>query len=77
MGIKRDKPMTEQDFAAKIEWEGGITDALDYGLKAEQCVPGELHDAWAKLEAVWVSAQPEIKVVQYILDSLMSDGEDD
>lgn len=74
----RPKPMSESDFAAKIEREGGITDALDYGLKAEDCEPGPLRDAWEKLELLkqraalielkWASIEEAIDDVQEILD---------
>jgi hypothetical protein len=40
-------------LAAKIEWEGGLMEALDYGIKTEMMPEGdtELEQAWAKLEA--------------------------
>lgn len=68
MSTKRDTPMTERNFAAKIEWEGGITAALDYGLKAEDCEPGELRIAREKLELKWVALQEEMDDVQEVLN---------
>jgi len=40
-------------LAGKIEWEGDILDALDYGITTEMMPEGdaELTEAWAKLEA--------------------------
>ena len=40
-------------LAAKIEWEGGLMEALDYGIKTDDMPEGdtELTEAWAKLEA--------------------------
>lgn len=73
MSTKRDKPMTEHDFAAKVEWEGGITDALDYGLKAEDCEPGDLRTAWEKLELQWAAIQEEMDDVQEVLDRYEED----
>lgn len=70
---KRDKPMTESDFAAKVEWEGGITGALDYGLRAEDCRPGELRDAWEKLELKWAAMQEEMDEVREILNQYQED----
>lgn len=68
--------MTEQDFASKIEWEGGITEALDYGLKSVDCEPGALHNAWKKLETKWAGIQKEMDTVQNILDEY-SEEEDE
>lgn len=62
------EPMTERDFAAKIDWEGGITAALDYGLRTEDCEPGPLRDAWEKLELKWAAMQEEIGDVEAILE---------
>ncbi len=44
---------SREDLAAKIEWEGGLMEALDYGIKTEMMPEGdaELAEAWAKLEA--------------------------
>lgn len=69
--------MTEKDFAAKIEWEGGIPDALEYGLKSEDCEPGELHDAWKNLEVGWNSIQKAMKAVEGILDEIGGDEDEE
>lgn len=46
--------MTKEEFATKVDWEGGIQDALDYGLHATDLddVPenSELRRLWAALE---------------------------
>ena len=41
------------DLAAKVSWEGGILEAVDYGIKAADMPEGdaELTEAWGKLEA--------------------------
>jgi len=40
-------------LAGKIEWEGGLMEALDYGITTEMMPEGdtELAEAWTKLEA--------------------------
>ena len=40
-------------LACKIEWEGGLMEALDYGVRTEAMPEGdeELTAAWADLEA--------------------------
>ena len=41
------------DLAAKVSWEGGLMEALDYGITTDMMPEGdaELTEAWAKLEA--------------------------
>lgn len=80
MSIKKDKDkkrMTESDFAAKIEWEGGIVDALEYGLKYSDCEPGELRNAWEKLEVKWATIQDEINAVEDILNQIEEEEDEE
>lgn len=49
------KFMSAVEFANKIEWEGGVVGALDYGLRASDLDPdepdsAELRQTWAELE---------------------------
>lgn len=47
------------EFAAKIDHEGGIDDALDYGLKAEEYdLPDNIREAWEFLQALHKIADP-------------------
>jgi len=47
--------MTDAQFAGKIDWEGGIIGALDYGLSADDLEnqDGELATAWRKIEELY------------------------
>ncbi len=38
--------MMPEDFIAKIEWEGGVEAAIEYGLEAKDCDHPEVADAW-------------------------------
>lgn len=69
-------PMSEQDFAQKVQWEGGVTEALEYGLIGPDVVPGELRDKWVELEQVWLThAAPLIHEMQRLIDRL-AEGEE-
>ena len=48
-----DRFESRDDLAGKIEWEGGLFGALDYGIKTEHMPEGdeELAEAWARLQA--------------------------
>lgn len=45
-----------EDLAAKVEWEGGVSDAiLDYGITHDQLpegTPTEVVEAWKRVEEV-------------------------
>lgn len=49
--------MNAQEFATKVDWEGGIVDALDYGLHADDLDDepdtAPLKQAWAELERIY------------------------
>jgi hypothetical protein len=47
-----------EDFAAKVEWEGGVAGALDYGLKHTDLDPADpstaaLREKWARIEQIY------------------------
>jgi hypothetical protein len=56
-------------LAGKIEWEGGLMDALDYGITTEMMPEGdaELTGAWSKLEASFKATAKLADVVQGLL----------
>lgn len=53
----------------KIEWEGGVFEALDYGLNASDMPEGdqELMNAWSDLEVAWNAMQPLIIRVDMLI----------
>lgn len=74
------KYMSVADFAAKVEWEGGITAALEYGLKHTHLDPGDpkaenLRDAWAELERIWESASDLMNDVGLMLEDAVQEEE--
>lgn len=75
--------MTAANFASKVEWEGGILESLDYGLKAADLDPNdpastELRRAWEALEGVYrTHVKPAMQVVEEILEDLEGSDEDE
>ena len=60
--------MTKEEFRDKVEWEGGVMEAVDYGLKVTDLpddVPAKVADAWHRLE----SALRYIDVIDAWLDT--------
>jgi hypothetical protein len=61
--------VTINQFINKIEWEGGIVSALEYGLKADDLADknSELYARWAVLEQKWASFQKLIPGIESLL----------
>lgn len=64
------KRMSMQQLADKVEWEGGVADAIDYGIKHDQ-VPSELEVEWLQAELLVEQLHP---LVEKIADKLGLDG---
>lgn len=64
-----DRFKSRADLAGKIEWEGGLMDALDYGITTDMMPEddAELAEAWAKLEAAFKAVQPLAEAVEKLL----------
>lgn len=69
--------MNERDFANKVEWEGGILGALDYGLRSNDLdVNGPLKQAWERLEDAYrIYVQPALHEVEALLEEIDLEGE--
>lgn len=67
------------DLIEKIEWEGGIAGALDYGFAEidDYDVPDDLKDAWAEMSDVWDEFESQRMIVQELLNTYASKYETD
>lgn len=63
--------MTDEEFANKADYEGGVFGALSYGLQAKDLrnKDGELYAAWLELENKYMEMQPLCERVQKALDA--------
>lgn len=64
------EPMTAANFNGKIEWEGGIIEALDYGLKPTDAPEGPLRDAWTRAYELWQQMEPVISEINALLEAI-------
>lgn len=44
---------TRRDVAAKVDWEGGVDEALAYGIAADEMPDPELEAAWAAAKVAY------------------------
>lgn len=70
--------MSPKDFAAKVEWEGGILEALDCGLSYKDLDPNdpdsfELRRAWSSLEGAFEEMQFGLRDLEEIFEELEDD----
>lgn len=66
------EPMTLEDFAAKVDWEGGVIDAIDYGLKPEDAPEGELRDLWRQACDLFKQMEPITNRIGELLEEAQS-----
>ena len=73
-----DRFKSRSALAGKIEWEGGILEALDYGIKTADMPESdtELTEAWAKLEASFRQTAALAEAVENLLPEPGTDDED-
>lgn len=65
--------MTDADFAARVDLEGGILAALDYGLTEDVLYAGTespLHASWQSLRLAYEKFGPLMQAVQDVLDEV-------
>lgn len=75
--INRKYVMTEAEFSAKIEYEGGPLAALEYGLTPEHCVPGKMHDLWLALFKVYEDMYKPLGAIYGYFDTIDYDEDDE
>jgi len=63
--------MTEEEFVGKIDQEGGVLAALEYGLSGSVLVDqdSDLAKAWRALEQAWPAFEPLLDVVEGHLEA--------
>lgn len=51
---------SREDFAAQVDWEGGVYRSLEYGVRTDDVPEGdyELQEAWQALQELFLQAEP-------------------
>lgn len=63
--------LTAEEFVAKVEWEGGVLQAMYSGLRSTDLDDdeSELWEKWYELEDLWyVEILPLVKDIEKILE---------
>jgi hypothetical protein len=61
---------SREALAAKIEWEGGVLESVDYGIRVEDMPEGdtELAELWAELVPAYQKADELASKVHTLLE---------
>jgi len=59
---------SREELAAKIEWEGGVMGALEYGITAAQMPDEKMRAVWTDLQNAAVSIFDLCEQVETILE---------
>lgn len=77
-----DEFMTPARFASKVEWEGGVDGALEYGLKHTHLDPDDpgsavLRAEWLALEALYEPFEEQARYVADLLEEIPEAGNEE
>jgi hypothetical protein len=56
-----DKRYDRDLLASKIQWEGGVLAALDYGLRSDDIRDPDLRAAWQRLQNLHAELRPLVR----------------
>ena len=62
--------MTIEELASKVEWEGGVEGALDYGVTSDDIEDPQLSALWAKATEAHAVLQYIVADINKILDAV-------
>ena len=58
MTVAFKEPISNDRLTRKVDWEGGIIAALDYGIRSEQIADPEIAALWHEAEAIYDALAP-------------------
>lgn len=76
-GVRRNgrcREMNDSEFAALVDEEGGILEAIDRGVTADDLQDGDVKDAWNRVDYAFDELQSAITELE---DLLAGAGEDE
>jgi hypothetical protein len=68
--------MTPVEFAGKVEWEGGVLDAWEYGLRADEIEEGtHLRILWRQLDELMAPLAPLVQSIERLLEEALEEDD--
>ena len=59
--------MNAQGLARKVEWEGGVIAALEYGIRSEEIDDPELSALWHRMETLYDQLRPCVRAANRLM----------
>jgi hypothetical protein len=56
--------MTTARLVKKVDWEGGVEDAIRYGIHSSQIADPDLAEMWRELERLYGEIEPKLRGVE-------------
>ena len=69
--------MTDLEFAQKIDYEGGVMSALEYGLIPSDVEPGKMRALWSDIYNEWSNMSGKQGEIYRYIDHLFYDEDDE
>lgn len=62
------QPLTLRRLAERVEWEGGVIEALEYGIHSGDIDDPEVATVWRRMEQLWLELRPAVRQIERTLD---------
>lgn len=59
--------MNAKELAHKVQWEGGVLSALEYGIRSDEIADPELATLWRRMEQVYGQLRPSVELTERLL----------
>lgn len=65
--MKSREPMNRDRLATKVEWEGGVLAAIEYGIRSNMIEDKDLRAVWKELEERYLALTPIVDRLEEML----------
>jgi hypothetical protein len=69
------RKLSAAQLVAKVEWEGGVLDTIEYGIHSDEIADEGLASAWAEAEAAHTQLTKVVERITKLLDAHTGDRE--
>jgi hypothetical protein len=59
--------MSRERLASKVEWEGGVLAALEYGIRSDLIQDADIRTLWQDLETRYLELTPIVDQLEQLL----------
>ncbi len=67
MTLQRPRTMSTRELARKVQWEGGVISALEYGIRSDEIDDPELAALWRNMENLYDQLRPAVQIADKML----------